>query len=878
MFVRWRITACLATACFGSVGLVWSSLAPAAPSPVKPAPTKASTAPSAPKIISIKVEPPSITLFGPRAEGRVVVTGKDAAGRTFDITPSAVLTTDNPKVASAGKDQVLHPIGDGAANVVVRCAGQTARVPIEVKRLSLPAPIEFAREVDPIFTRAGCNGGSCHGAQYGKGGFKLSLSGFDPDVDYFNIVKQSGGRRTILTDPQRSLFLQKPTLAMPHAGGKRLDPSTSDYRTIVRWLQEGATAPTAKDPTVTRVDVYPRDRVMTRGQKQTILVVATYSDGVIRDVTRWARINTLNDAIASATPNGVISGVGPGEASVMVRFGGQATVAHVSVPYAQGLRITGFTTANFVDEQVQRKWQTLGIPPSPACDDATFVRRVFLDVIGTPPSASEVRAFLADASSDKRTRLVDKVLDRPEYADYWTLKWGDLLRSNRGPLGPKGMWSLTNWIRGQFRDNRPMDQFCRDLITAQGSTFTNGPANYYRVASNPPDLAETTAQVFLGMRLQCTKCHHHPFEKWSQDDYYRFAAFFSRVGLKGSDEFGVFGGEQVVRLNNGGEVYHPKTGQRMPPTPLGGYPMAMRVRDVKTADLVDPNPDSGGDRRRYLAQWITTDNPIFARNLANRYWGYMMGRGLVEPIDDQRITNPATNPELLDALAKDLVDHKYDVKQLIRTICTSRVYQLSSDADKRNQPDSMFYSHYTIKRLPAEVLLDSVNLATGTREKFDGLPMGTRAIQLPDPTVNSYFLDTFGRAPRIIACECERGAEPNMTQALHLMMSDLVNRKVQDGNNLLHKLLADKKPDAEIVETLYLSALCRPPRPAEAAKAEQMIHDFVDRPGYMPPTPIFFIQPVAVPRVESLKAPDRKVAMEDILWALLNSKEFVFNH
>jgi hypothetical protein len=423
-----------------------------------------------------------------------------------------------------------------------------------------------------------------------------------------------------------------------------------------------------------------------------------------------------------------------------------------------------------------------------------------------------------------------------------------------------------------------MDQFARDLITAQGSTFTNGPANFYRVASNPQDLAETTAQVFLGMRLQCVKCHHHPFEKWSQQDYYQFAAYFARIGQKGSQEFGIFGNEQVVRVNKGGEVSHPKTGQRMVPTPLGGYPERMRIHDAKTAALIDPDPDSGGDRRAVLGDWVTRDNPQFARNIVNRYWGYMMGRGLVEPIDDQRITNPPTNPELLDALAKDFVAHNYDVKHVLRTICNSRAYQLSSEPTVANLPDTSFYTHYTVKRLPAESLFDAVNIATGTQEKFNELPLGTRAIQLPDPNVSSYFLDTFGRAPRIIACECERAPEPNMGQALHLMMGEMLNRKVQDGNALPAKLIAAKKTDADILQTFYFTALGRPARTDEVYKAETVLKSAVDRPGIVPAKPWYYLKPVKAPRTQDAKDRDRKQTLEDIYWALLNSKEFIFNH
>jgi hypothetical protein len=855
---------------------VAASAGPAAhrPSPKPPKPA----APLA-RIVALQIEPPDISLTGPRAEAHFVVTADRADGTREDVTTASAVST-NVKVARLTADRALLPTSDGDAKLTATLAGKAARAIVHVKDANAEKPIEFAREIVPILTRAGCNQGACHGSQYGKGGFKVSLSGFDPDVDYFAIVKQSGGRRALPTDPYKSLVLRKPSLKVAHQGGLRLPPDSPDYRRMAEWIRQGAPGPTPKDPVVIRIDVYPSQRVFTPGSKlpQRLVVVATYSDGVTRDVTSWTRFGTLNDAVASVTPEGAVKAVGRGETSIMVRFGGQATVARMSVPFARIAAYPTVRTANYVDELVMKKWRTLGLIPSEPCDDATFMRRLYFDLIGTPPTMEEVKAFLADTSPDKRAKLIDRVLDRPEYADYWTLKWGDLLRSNRNTLSPKGMWSLTNWIRGELRDNRPMDQFAHDLITAQGSTFTNGPANYYRVASNPQDLAETTAQVFLGMRLQCVKCHHHPFEKWSQQDYYQFAAYFARVGQKGSQEFGIFGNEQVVRINKGGEVYHPKSGQKMVPTPLGGYPERMRVHDTKTAALIDPDPDSGGDRRAVLADWITQDNPLFARNIVNRYWGYLMGRGLVEPIDDQRITNPPTNPELLDALAKDLVDHKYDVKHILRTICNSRAYQLSSEPTVANLPDTSFYTHYTVKRLPAESLFDAVNIATGTQEKFNDLPLGTRAIQLPDPNVSSYFLDTFGRAPRIIACECERAPEPNMSQALHLMMGEMLNRKVQDGNALPAKLLAEKKSDPEILQAFYYTALGRPPRPDEAYKAEGLLKSVVDRPGFVPAKPWYWLQPHKFDRVPDAKARDRKQTLEDIYWALLNSKEFIFNH
>ncbi len=849
-----------------------ASKPPARPTPISP-PRIVSL-----RVVSLRVEPSEIPLTGPRAEARYVVTARRADGMLEDVTAKCRAVLSDPKTAQVTAARVLLPLNDGEAKLTVSLEGQSAQAMVRVKDSHAAAPLEFSREIVPILTRVGCNQGSCHGSQYGKGGFKLSLSGFEPDVDYFAIVKQSGGRRALLTDPLKSLVLQKPALQIAHQGGLRLPAGSQDYNRIFEWLRQGAPGPKPKDPVVTRIDVYPKERVFTPGKAQSLVVVATYSDGIVRDVTSWARFGTLNDAIASVTPAGFVKAIGRGETSIMVRFGGQAAVARMAVPFAHLASYPKMPEANYVDGFVTKKWKTLGLLPSEPCDDATFMRRLYFDVIGTPPAPDDVKSFLADSSPDKRAKLIDKVLERPEYADYWTLKWGDLLRSNRATLSPKGMWSLTNWIRAQFRDNRPMDQFARDLITAQGSTFTNGPSNYYRVAGNPQDLAETTAQVFLGMRLQCVKCHHHPFEKWSQQDYYQFSAYFARIGQKSSQEFGVFGGEQVVRINKGGEVYHPKNGQRMMPTPLGGYPDRMRVKDVKTAALIDPDPDAGGDRRAFLSEWVTRDNPLFARNLVNRYWGYLMGRGLVEPIDDQRVTNPPTNPELLDALAKDFVEHGCDVKHVIRTICNSRAYQLSAEPTPANLPDTSFYTHYTVKRLPAEALFDAINIATGTQEKFNELPLGTRAIQLPDPNVSSYFLDTFGRAPRIIACECERTPEPNMSQALHLMMGDMMNRKVQDGNALPAKLVAAKKSNEEIIQTFYYTALGRPPHSDETYRAVSVIKKVADRPGQLPPKPWLFLKPIKLPRTQDARDRDRKQTLEDIYWALLNSKEFIFNH
>jgi hypothetical protein len=809
-------------------------------------------------VTTLAVSPSSIVLTGPRAQAQLLVSAALSDGSLIDVTDKAVFVPARPDAVRVDANGVLHPRKDGAIVVRVAYGGHSIAVPVTIKNAQTRVPVSFNNEVEPILTRLGCNQGSCHGAQYGKGGFKLSLAAFDPDLDYINIVKQGRGRRISQVDPAHSLLLLKPILHVPHGGGRRLELNSASYRTLAQWLRDGAPGPVPADPTVTKLEVLPAERILRKGgSTQQLTVRATYSDGTTRDVTPDTRLNTLNDAVAACTPNGLVSPVGKGQTAIMVRYAGQATVATIIVPFKNSTTAVAkiqnpkskiqnpFADASAqVDSLVAHKQQQLGLIPSPLCDDRTFARRVYFDLIGTAPTTEELTTFLADSASDKRARLVDRLLDRPEYADYWTLKWGDLLRCNRTTLTPKGMWSFTNWIRSQFQQNRPMDQMVRDLIVAQGSTFTNGPANFYRVASNPQDLAETTSQVFLGVRMQCARCHHHPFEKWSQTDYYQFAAFFARVGQKGSNEFGIFGNETIVRINDGGEVTHPKTGAVMRPTPLGA-----QLASLPGSKL--PDPDADGDRRAALARWLTApDNRLFSRNIANRYWGYLLGKGIVNPIDDQRVTNPPTNPALLDFLADELTHSKYDLKHLLRVICNTQTYQRSSDATLANRGDELFFTHFMPRRLSAETLLDAIDFACGTHEKYNELPAGTRAIQLPDPNVGSDFLDVFGRPLRLIACECERVAEPNLSQTLQLMNGNKVNGKVTQGDGRLAKLINAGLPDDSVLKDLYIATLARPPKQAERAQVLGAL----------------------------MFAPDRKAVYEDVLVTLLNSKEFLFNH
>jgi hypothetical protein len=695
-------------------------------------------------------------------------------------------------------------------------------------------PVSFRNEVVPALTKLGCNQGACHGGQHGKGGFKLSLLGFEPEADYTSIVKSAEGRRVTPSVPEESLLLLKPTRVVAHGGGKRMEVGSRVYELVQHWLEQGAPPPRQDEPAVIGLAVEPAQRRMAPGDTQRLVVTATFSDGTKREITDDAKFDTLNEGIATATPEGLAKAVGQGETNILVRYQGRAALARLTVPYTEA-KPFDFPARNFIDERAAAKWRELGLVPSGLCSDTEFLRRAMLDTVGTVPTPDEVDAFLADPYPDKRAQWIDRILDRPEYVDYWALKWGDLLRISADKLGAQGMLAFNLWLRDSLRANKPFSRMAEELVTAQGSIYTNGPANYFRVASGPDDLAETTAQVFMGVRLQCAKCHHHPFESYGQDDYYGLAAYFARIRTKGSQEFGLFGQEQIIFVAKGGEVNQPRTGKRMTPRPLGAEPA-----------------DDPIDRRRALASWLTRrDNPWLARNVANRYWGYLLGKGLVNPIDDLRDTNPPTNPELLDALAGEFVKSGYDLKALLRLVLNSRVYQLSAQPVPENQRDSTYFTHYTVKRLSAEQLLDALNAATGTIEKFVRRPAGTRAIALPDTNFPSYFLDTFGRPVRATACECERTADPNLSQALHLMNGDLINRKLAQPDGRLARMMKDPKlTDETLIQTLYRVTFGRPANESELAAARSVIAE----------------------------APSRTVGAQDLFWGLLNAKEFLFNH
>lgn len=698
------------------------------------------------------------------------------------------------------------------------------------------AQVSFLNDVEPILTRNGCNQGACHGSQFGKGGFKLSLAGYDPDFDHESIVKVVRGRRVNWTQPEASLLLQKPTLMVAHLGGRLFSTNSADYQTLLRWLREGTPRPNSKDPHVIQIFATPQRRILHPNERLSLHIFARYSDGKQREVTAHTRINSLQDMVATVTPEGLVTAKAPGATAIMLRYAGLATVSHIVIPYAPVANLKRFIPQNFVDGLVAKRWSELGLTPSEVCTDTEFLRRVSLDVIGTLPTPEEIRSFLNDTKPNRRERMVEYLLSRPEYADYWAVKWGDLLRSSRVTLTTKGMWSLSNWIRESLYTNKPYNTFVREILTAQGSTFSQSPTNYYRIASSPQELTEATAQLFLGIRIQCARCHQHPFERWSQRDYYQFSAYFARVGFKAGGDYGEKSGEQILYLKPTGEIQHPKTGERMLPTPLGS-----------TARLV--SVDSQEDRRLGLANWLTEkENLGFAKTIVNRYWGYLMGRGIVNPVDDMRVTNPPTNPELLEALAQDFIAHGYDLKHLLKTIATSRTYQLRSLSNANNRDDEVFYSHFLARRQSAEVLLDSVCFATGVPEKFEGLPLGVRAIQLPDTATASPFLDSTGRPSRTTVCECERVSEPNLSQVLQLMTGEGINRKIVHSEGRVAKLIREGRSPEQIIETLYLVTLSRTPNREEQRTAMQLF----------------------------ARSKSPQSAGEDLLWALLNTKEFAY--
>lgn len=788
--------------------------------------------------------PPQITLDGPFARAQILAEGltpEAEATPGHDLTRTVIYGSANRDIVEVDPQGRLQATGEGTTTVTATHQGTSRLLTVTVNQ-DPQGTVDFIRDVRPILNKTGCASAACHASQYGKGGFKLSVFGFDPQADYEAIARESRQRRISLASPDASLFLRKPSMGVSHGGGLRLHPDSVEYQTLRTWIDQGTPGPQKDFAKVVRLQVTPQQRRGKIGYQQQLRVVAEYSDGHMRDVTALAKYDSMDEGIVAVTKSGYATTVGKGQAGVMVRYEGQADVATFVVPFSEAPQLESWEHHNFVDELAAAKFRELGLQPSGLCDDATFIRRAFLDAIGGLPTREQTQAFIASSDPQKREHLVDQLLGftgdpkldiyNDRYAAYWTLKWSDLIRNNSNTLGEQGMWALHNWIKESFRTNKPFDQFVRELVTAKGSIYSNGPANYFRINRDSSALTESTAQLFLGVRLECAKCHHHPFEKYSQADYYSLAAFFSRVTSKNSEEFGIFGRETVVMVRDSGEVTHPRTRQRMQPTPLGGEPI-----------------DDPLDRRLPLAAWLTSkDNKLFAQSVVNRYMGYLLGRGLVEPIDDLRSTNPPSNAALLDALSKWFIDHDFDLKQVMRVVMTSRLYQLQSQPTAANASDRRFYSHYYVKRIAAEPLLDAIDQVTGVKTKFKSLPLGTNATELPDAEYPNYFLTTFAKPRRASVCECERMADENLTQALHTLNGDTLASKISNPAGFIAKLLAAKQSHEEMVSAIYMTALCRNPTEQEMKLSQQFLEES--------PTP--------------------KECYEDLLWALVNSKQFLF--
>ena len=717
--------------------------------------------------------------------------------------------------------------------VFVAFAGSNA--PAQDLRAS--GEIHFANDIVPILNRFGCNSSGCHGKAEGQNGFRLSVFGFDPPADYVALTKESRGRRVVPAIPEQSLLLKKVSGGSPHGGGIRIPRESFEYRLLHEWIASGALPGRDDAPHVVRVRVEPAQRVMTFGETQQLTVIATYSDGHEADVTRHARFQTNRESVGDVDEHGLVAvKQTAGGVAIMAAYLETIGLFTALVPRVgdPGLSV-GFDAPVTlpVDQLVDARLKTLRIAASPSCDDATYLRRVYLDVIGRLPSPVEARIFLADEQPGKRSRLVETLFERPEFADYWALKWSDWLRVDRQILGHQGAYAYYKWIRDSLASNLPMDQFARQLITADGPLADHPAGYFYKVSKDPGETASMLSQVLLGVRIDCAKCHHHPFDRWSQDDYFGMQAFFTPVAFKGTPR-----GESLLALRND-TTSHPRTGAVIHAHALG---TAM------------PNADPAGDRRRVLADWVVAaDNPYFARNLANRMWAHFLGRGLIEPVDDVRMTNPPSNPELLDFLAQDLRSHKFDFHQLVRSIVQTRTYQASSSVNDTNANDEQNYSRALLRRLDAEVLLDAICDATGVPEKFDGVPAGWRATQLWDSQVSHYFLTTTGRPTRTTVCECERVASPSVAQVLHGLNSPSLEGKLSHEAGRVGALSKSFPTDnAAVVEELYLAFFSRMPS----------IHE----------------RDAALEHLSSRGVTDRRAAIEDVAWSLMNSLEFVFNH
>ncbi|GAA4421620.1 DUF1549 domain-containing protein [Bremerella cremea] len=806
------------------------------------------------------VLPHQIHLDGPRAQQRIILQHSNGDDLRGEVQTDVAWRIEGEEVASL-EAGVLRPLKNGNAKILAEVDGKTVSAEVTVTNQDAASTVQFRHDVLPIFAKRDCNSGGCHGALAGKGGFRLSLRGYDPESDYFNIVKQDQGRRVELSAPQVSLLLTKPTTVVPHKGGLKLPAESEDFQILADWIAHGATPPTTNDATVERIEVFPAASIQTIGQRQTFAVTAVYSDGSSRDVTPWVKWSSTNDAVAQVDEDGHATIMGPGEGAIVAWFASKLAIARTTVPYTHSATEEEIAQAdqrkprNFIDEQIDSQLKRLNLVASPTCSDAEFLRRVYLDTIGRLPTPDEARTFLANTKPEKRDEVIETLLASPEFVDYWSYKWSDVLMLNGTLLRPQALKTYYQWIHTHVEKNTPWDQMVREIVTATGESTENGATNFFALSQTPEEMTENASQAFMGLSIGCAKCHNHPLEKWTNDQYYAMANIFSRVKAKGWGGEGRNGdGSRTLYVATSGELVQPRTGKPQAPTPLDGTPIAF---------------DSPDDRREPFANWLTSpENPYFAKAITNRVWANFFGVGLVEQVDDLRVSNPPSNSALLDAATKHVVDNKFDLKSLMRAILQSNAYQRSSVALAGNEAESRFYSRYYPRRMMAEVLHDAVVQVTGVPTKFDTVafpgndkqktdfyPDGTKAIQLYDSAVENYFLSTFGRNPRNIVCECERSAEPTMVQVLHISNGDTINDKLKNPASRaesLWRLRRQGLSDEALIDEIYLSCFSRFPSPEKRRALVAML-----------------------PPVDS---PDERATIEDLFWGLMSSREFLFNH
>tara|TARA_R110002096_G_scaffold29509_5_gene88939 strand:- start:3764 stop:6241 length:2478 start_codon:yes stop_codon:yes gene_type:complete len=803
----------------------------------------------------LAILPSTINLSGPESTQRLIIALQLGEGEYSQGLDGVALASDNPKVAQFENGAVI-PKSNGTATIVATTTdGKTAKAVVTVRDFGQETEWSFRNHVQPVLAKQGCNMGACHGALAGKGGFRLSLRGYDPEADHHTITREARGRRIELNDPGRSLLLTKATTALKHTGGRQIVVGSRDYEVLSRWIAEGAKPPQARDPRLTHLEIFPPLSILKPGDKQRIVVRATYSDGREEDVTHWAKFTSSNEAVALVDEDGSISVIGPGEGAVTAWFSSQIVTARISAPFPHQIPAQVYAREsrnNFIDAHVLDQLERLNLKPSPRSTDSEFIRRVHLDTIGLLPTPAETRAFLADSNPKKRERLIDALLRREEYVDYWAYRWSDMLLVNGRKLRPEAVKAYYSWIRSSVEKNLPWDEMARQIVTATGSSVENGATNFFAVHQDPENMAENVSQAFLSLSINCAKCHNHPLEKWTNDQYYQFANLFSRVRAKG------WGGD--ARNGNGirtlyveprGELIQPRTGQPQIPAPLDAEPI---------------DPDDTRDRREVLAAWLTSpDNNLFSRSITNRVWANFFGIGLVDPVDDLRASNPASNEPVLHDLANYLVQQNFDLKAVMRLILQSETYQRSSVPLAENKDEHRYFSRYYPRRLMAEVLHDAVagitevptafnqiTLSDGSVQKTEFYDKGTRAIQLFDSAVASYFLKTFGRNDREISCECERSNQPSLVQVLHVSNGSTLNDKLKAPESIVTSLTKDHSDDRKIVEQAYLLCLSRVPTEREASSFAEIL-------ASTPPA-------------------EKRIAVEDLFWSLMSSREFLFQH